>query len=87
MKGVVQGMSKGAQGSRFAGADITGDESGQAFLQGKSQATLNFLVTVSREQVSGGDRSAEGGMLEAIIIIEAGHGHAPEVALDRVGPG
>lgn len=72
----VEAMDEGAQGSGFAGADIAGDEGGQSFLEGKGQPALNFLVSMSGEQVGGGEGAAERGLFEVVMVIEGGH-HAP----------
>jgi hypothetical protein len=74
----VEGMGKGAQGGRFAGADIAGDESGLTFLESKGQTALNFLVAASGEEVLGSNGTAKGGVLKVVIGIERGHRHPPE---------
>ncbi len=78
IKVTVKGMGKGTQGGRFAGADIAGDESGQTFLESKSQAALNFLVTASGKEVFGGNGTAKGSLIKAVIRIESGHRRPPE---------
>jgi len=82
---VVEAVDKGAQGGGLTGADpstssgqAAGDESGQAFLEGKGEPTLDFLMAGGREEVGGGDGPAEGGLSEAVIIIEGGHQQPPE---------
>lgn len=73
MEVAVKRVSKGAQGGRFAGANVAGDQGRQAFLERKSQTALNFLMPSSGEEILGGNRAAEGGLTEAIILIEGGH--------------
>jgi hypothetical protein len=64
-------MGEGPQGGGFTGADVAGDESGQAFLEGKGQPALDLLMTVSREEVGRGDRATERGLGEAEKVIES----------------
>ena len=42
---VVEGMGEGAESRRLTGADVAGDESGEALLEGKREAALDFLMT------------------------------------------
>jgi hypothetical protein len=70
MEGVVEGLDKGANGGGFAGTDLTGDEGGQALLQGISQAALNFLMTAGGEELVRRDGPAEGGLAETVVVIE-----------------
>jgi hypothetical protein len=73
MEGVVKGLDKGTNGGGFAGADLTGDKGGQAFLQGVGQAALNFLVSAGGEELVRRDGSAKGGLAETVVVIEQGH--------------
>jgi hypothetical protein len=83
---VVEGVSKGPKGGGFAGADVTGDEGGQALLKGEDQpalyrtvqyGALDLAVAVGREQVFGGDGFGEGSLVKAIEVIEGGHRFPP----------
>jgi hypothetical protein len=41
---VVEGLGKGTDGGGFAGADVAGEESREALLEGKGQAALDLAV-------------------------------------------
>jgi hypothetical protein len=69
----VEGMGESAEGSGLAGADVTGDESGETFLESKGKAALNLAVAAGGEEVSSGDGLGEGSEREAIEIIECSH--------------
>ncbi len=71
-------MSKGAEGSRFAGADIAGDESGEPFLEGKSETSQELTMSPRWEKVVAGDRFGERGETKAIEIIQSGHCFPPD---------
>jgi hypothetical protein len=47
----VERVGKGTQGGRFAGADVAGDEGGEAFLESESEPALDFLVSVRRKEI------------------------------------
>lgn len=79
-EGAVEGLDKGADSGGFASADLTGDEGGQAFLQGISQAALNFLVSAGGEELVGRDISQDftgGG-----VYFQPAH-HAQSASLGR----
>jgi hypothetical protein len=48
---VVKGMGEGTESRRLAGADVTGDESGETLVEGKREAALDFLMTTGGEEV------------------------------------
>ena len=74
----VEGVGKGAESGGLASADVAGDESGEAFLEGEREATLDFAVTARRVEVLAGDGLGEGGGVEAVEIIESSHRfHSP----------
>jgi hypothetical protein len=73
----VEGVGKGADGGRFAAADVAGDEGGQPFLEGESQPSLDFLVAASGEEVLARDGAGERGVVEMIVLIEAAHLKSP----------
>jgi hypothetical protein len=74
----VEGMGKGAESGRLASADIAGDESGEALLEGEREAALDFAVTARGVKVSTGDGPGERGRVEAVEIIESSHRfHSP----------
>jgi hypothetical protein len=70
----VEGLSEGAHGGRFAGADVAGDESGETVLEGEGQAALYLTVAARGIEVLGGDRLGKGRVGESVKVIEAGHG-------------
>jgi hypothetical protein len=51
----VQGLDKGAHGSGLAGADVAGDEGGEAVLEGEGEASLNLLMGGRGEEVARGE--------------------------------
>ena len=57
-KVTVQGVEEGGEGGGLAGADIAGDERREAFLEGKSEAALDFLMAVGGKEVGRGGRIA-----------------------------
>jgi hypothetical protein len=69
----VEGVSEGADGRGFAGADVAGDEGGEALLKGESQAALDFAVAVRGIKVFAGNGTGERGVAEAVEVIESGH--------------
>jgi hypothetical protein len=69
----VEGVGEGADGGGLAGADIAGDESRDALLEGEGEAALDFLVTARGEQVAAGDGLGERSRGEAVAVIEGGH--------------
>jgi hypothetical protein len=69
----VEGVGEGADGGGLAGADVPGDESGEALLEGEGEAALDFLVTARGEQVAAGDGLGERGRDEAVAVSEGGH--------------
>ena len=71
-------MGKGAEGSGLAGADVAGDEGGEAFLEGEGEASLDFAVAARGVKVLAGDGPGERGGIEAVEIIESSHRfHSP----------
>jgi hypothetical protein len=69
----VEGVSEGAQGGGFAGTDVTGDEGREALLEGEGEAALDLLMAAGRVKVLGGDGFGEGGLTEAVEVIESDH--------------
>jgi hypothetical protein len=69
----VEGVSEGADGSRFAGADVAGDEGGERFLKGEGEAALDFAVAVGGVEVFAGNGTGERGVAEVVEVIESGH--------------
>jgi acetolactate synthase small subunit len=59
------------------GSDIAGEEGGRAVLEGKGQAALGLAVATRGVEVLGGHRFGEGGLLEAIELIQTGHCFPP----------
>jgi hypothetical protein len=47
----VEGMGEGTESRRLAGADVAGDEGGEALVEGKREAALDFLMTTGGEEV------------------------------------
>jgi hypothetical protein len=80
---MVKGMDEGSESGRFAGTDIAGNQSGEAFRQSKGQTTLNFLMCTRGEKVIGGDRTTERSIGEIVVIIERRHYRPP---VDRNHP-
>lgn len=85
MEGMVKGLDKGADGRGFAGTDFTGNEGGQALLQGISQAALNLLMPVGGKELTGRNGPAERGLAETVVVIEHGHGRSPGAVAGSVG--
>ena len=48
----VKGVDESANGSRFSGADVTGDQRREAILEGESEAGLGFLVSGGGKEVA-----------------------------------
>jgi hypothetical protein len=69
----VEGVSEGADGSGFAGADVAGDEGREALLKGEGQAALDFAVAVGGVQVFAENGTGERGVAETVEVIEGGH--------------
>jgi hypothetical protein len=69
----VEGLSEGAEGGGLASADIAGDEGREALLEGEGEAALGLLMAAGGEEVLGGDGLGEGGVIEAVDIIESDH--------------
>jgi hypothetical protein len=77
----VEGVGKGAQGSRFPGANpstssgqaIAGDQSREALLESEGQTALNFAVTTRGIEVLAVDRFGERGSGQAVKVTECGH--------------
>jgi RNase P/RNase MRP subunit p29 len=53
---VVEGLGKGADGSRFSSTNIAGEESREALLEGKGQAALDLAVATGSVEVLAIDR-------------------------------
>jgi hypothetical protein len=79
----VEGVSEGAESGGLAGADVAGDESGKALLEGEGEAALDLLVAAGGEEVGAGDRLGEGRGSEAIEIIQSSHGKGTPFGWDR----
>ena len=47
----VEGMGEGAESRGLAGTDVAGDESGETLVEGKREATLDFLMATGGEEV------------------------------------
>jgi hypothetical protein len=73
----VKGVGEGAGGGGLAGADIAGEECREAVLESEEEAALSLAVATGGEEVVGGDGLAEGRQLEAVSVIETGHGCSP----------
>jgi hypothetical protein len=69
----VEGVGKGAESSRLASADITGDQRRETLLQGEGQAALSFAVTARRIEVIAVNRFGERRGGKAVKVIECGH--------------
>jgi hypothetical protein len=69
----VEGMGEGAEGGRFAGPHVAGDEGGKPLLESKGQTTLDLLMATRREEVGARDGLVERGGAEAVEIIERSH--------------
>ncbi len=65
----IEGMGKGAESSRFAGADVAGDESGETLLESEREAALDFAVAARGVKVWAGDGPSERGRVESVGII------------------
>jgi len=70
---VVEGLGKGADGGRFTGADVAGEEGGQALLEGKGQAALGLAMATGSVKVLAVDRFGEGGGGQAEKVTQCGH--------------
>jgi hypothetical protein len=73
----VEGLSESTNGGGFTGADVAGDESGDALMKSKGEAALDLGVPPSREEVLGGDGFGKGGVLKAVELIQTGHRFEP----------
>ena len=73
----IEGVSKGAEGSRFAGTNFAGDESGKPFLEGESETGLDLAIAARGKEVAGSDRFCERCKLKAVEIIQSGHCFPP----------
>jgi hypothetical protein len=73
----IEGMGKGAQGGRFSGTDLAGDESGKPLLEGESETGLDLTVAARGKEVAGSDRFCERCKLKAVEIIQSGHCFPP----------
>jgi hypothetical protein len=73
----IEGVSKGAESGRFAGADFAGDESGKPLLESESETSLDLTVAARREKVAAGDGFCERCKQKAIEIIQSGHYFPP----------
>jgi hypothetical protein len=69
----VEGMGEGAEGSRFPGANIAGDQGREALLESEGQTALNFAVTTRGIEVLAVDRFGERGSGQAVKVTEWGH--------------
>lgn len=74
---VVERVSEGTEGGGLAGADVAGDESGKALLEGKDETGLDFLVAARGEEVRARDGFAERGRGKAVKVIESRHRDHP----------
>jgi hypothetical protein len=73
----IKGMDECAQGGRLAGANVTGDEGWEALVEGEVEAALDLLMTTRAVEVFGGDGFGEGGLIEAVEVIESDHWVSP----------
>ena len=73
----IERVSKGAEGSRFACADVAGDKSGESLLEGKGETGLDLAIASGGEQVVAGDGLCERGETKTVEIIQGGHCFPP----------
>jgi len=79
----IEGVSKGAEGGRFAGTNIAGDESGKPFLESESETGLDLAIAARGKEVAAGDGFCERGKLKTIEIIQSGHCFPPHFLLQN----
>jgi hypothetical protein len=81
---LVKGLDKGADGGRFAGADLAGDERRERVLESESQAGLDFLVGGGREEIAAREGFVEG---EARAAEEIAQSLRHEITPEKGQPG